>query len=156
MRLTCLKGTAHSPPPTVKDAILLYRIFVHFHGLLTAGFLLLSKTRAELLNKTKNHFHFISRFRLLRWSSEAVSTMAKVFYIQGSLTLPSHLQNSKLKLVVYLTSPLSLYYLSLANFRQRKTSLTCTLTTSGYRCWHYHEAKHLKSTAVFYFKRLWL
>lgn len=53
-----MKGTAHSPPPTANDATPVYRIFLHFPSLLTAGFLLLNRAPPELLKKQKKYFQF--------------------------------------------------------------------------------------------------
>lgn len=53
--LACLKGIAQSPPPKVSDAILLYKMCVHFPVLRTTWFLLLKRTPAELLHTDKRH-----------------------------------------------------------------------------------------------------
>lgn len=59
-----MKGTAHSPPPTANDATPVYRIFLHFPSLLTAGFLLLNRTLPELLIKQKQKNTFSFRLRI--------------------------------------------------------------------------------------------
>lgn len=64
--LTCLKGTAHSAPPTVKDATLVYRILVHFPGLWTVGFLFFNRTQAELLTKRNENKNKYTTLRMTR------------------------------------------------------------------------------------------
>ena len=48
---TWVKGIAHSPLPTLNDAILVRTTSVHPPNLWTVGFLLLIRTLAELLHK---------------------------------------------------------------------------------------------------------